>query len=119
MAVLALSDNATEDAAASGEDPHCAGVGVVAEPTDDSGVAVIGQCDGPALCRSNSASADQLAALLGPDPAATGKKTHAAPACELSPGPPTMAVLPSADSATDMPCWALPAAPVPTNLLPC
>src|SRR6516165_9121906 len=46
-------------------------------------------------------------------------KTHAAPACELSPGPPTMAVLPSAESATDMPCWPLPTAPVPTSLLPC
>src|SRR6516165_10724508 len=46
-------------------------------------------------------------------------KTHAVPACELSPGPPTMAVLPSADSATEMPCWAPPTAPVPTSLLPC
>src|SRR5580692_6908990 len=46
-------------------------------------------------------------------------KTHAAPRIELSSGPPTMAVLPSADSATETPCWAVPAAPVPTSLLPC
>src|SRR6516162_8589621 len=46
-------------------------------------------------------------------------KTHAAPAYAWSAGPPTMAVLPSADSATEMPCWALPTAPVPTSLLPC
>src|SRR6516165_9419437 len=52
-------------------------------------------------------------------PLALRLKTHAAPACELSPGPPTMAVLPSAESATEMPCWALPTAPVPTSLLPC
>src|SRR5262249_55030062 len=52
-------------------------------------------------------------------PLALRVKTQAAPACELSPGPPTMAVLPSAESATDMPCWARPNAPVPTRLLPC
>src|SRR5271165_3576566 len=55
--------------------------------------------------------------------------THAAPAAPrpngtdparaLSLGPPTMAVLPSADSATDMPWRALPTAPVPTSFLPC
>src|SRR6266566_6570980 len=57
--------------------------------------------------------------------------THAAPAPAapspkgtdrahgLSPGPPTMAVLPSADSATDMPWRALPTASVPTSFLPC
>src|SRR5664280_2873962 len=44
--------------------------------------------------------------------------THAAPA-GLSPGPPTMAMLPSADIATDLPCWAGPLAPVPTSVLPC
>jgi hypothetical protein len=46
-------------------------------------------------------------------------KTHAAPAFELSVFPPTMAVLPSADSATEEPCWAFPTAPLPTSLLPC
>ena len=45
--------------------------------------------------------------------------THAAPVLLLSDHPPTMAVLPSADSATDMPWRALPTAPVPTSLLPC
>src|SRR5271165_3409232 len=55
--------------------------------------------------------------------------THAAPAAPrpngtdpsraLSLGPPTMAVLPSADSATDMPWRAFPAAPVPTSFSPC
>src|SRR5262245_45393436 len=55
--------------------------------------------------------------------------THAAPAAPrpkgtdrshgLSPGPPTIAVLPSADSATDMPWLALPTASVPTSFLPC
>src|SRR6058998_2198148 len=54
--------------------------------------------------------------------------THAAPAAPrpngtdashgLSPGPPMMAVLPSADNATDKPWFARPTAPVPTSLLP-
>src|SRR5580704_13525275 len=46
-------------------------------------------------------------------------KTHAAPAPELSPGPPMVAVLPSADNATEKPCWAAPTAPVPTSFGPC
>src|SRR6516164_2539835 len=55
--------------------------------------------------------------------------THAAPAAprpkgtdrshRLSPGPPTMALLPSADNATDMPWQALPIASLPTSFLPC
>src|SRR5262249_27107263 len=52
--------------------------------------------------------------------------THAAPTpdeeqgeLELPHGPPTIAVLPLADSATELPCWALPTTPVPTSLLPC
>ena len=48
--------------------------------------------------------------------------THAAPAAVLvlSPGPPTMAVFPSADSVTEEPWYTkLPTAPVPTNLAPC
>src|SRR3981081_2088596 len=45
--------------------------------------------------------------------------THAAPVLLLSDHPPTMAVLPSADSATDMPWRALPTAPAPTSFLPC
>src|SRR6516164_3657679 len=45
-------------------------------------------------------------------------KTHAAPSRELSSNPPTMAVLPSPDSATDQPCAAAPTAPVPTSFGP-
>src|ERR1017187_9588432 len=45
--------------------------------------------------------------------------TQAAPALLLSPGPPTMAVFPSADNATERPCPAPPAATVPTSLSPC
>src|ERR1700756_1609629 len=52
-------------------------------------------------------------------------KTQAAPTSELLPslklssGPPTMAVLPSPESATEAPWLAFPTAPVPTSLLPC
>src|SRR5262245_7353036 len=45
--------------------------------------------------------------------------THAAPVLLLSDHPPTMAVLPSAESATDMPWRSIPPAPVPTWFLPC
>src|SRR5262249_41127456 len=45
--------------------------------------------------------------------------THAAPTPLLSKNPPTMAVLPPPDSATEEPCAAVPPAPVPTSLLPC
>src|SRR6516162_6397041 len=55
--------------------------------------------------------------------------THAAPtgpttgdrsrSALLGPGPPTIAVLPSADSATDMPWLVLPTAPVPTSFGRC
>src|SRR5436189_53846 len=41
--------------------------------------------------------------------------THAAPMLLLSPGPPTMAVSPLEDSATEEPCWEDPIAPVPTG----
>src|SRR5262245_16403444 len=58
------------------------------------------------------------------------KNTHAAPTVGTpghcgegasSHGPPTMAVLPSAESATEVPCCApnCPTAPVPTSLSPC
>src|ERR1700683_2608929 len=46
-------------------------------------------------------------------------KTHAAPVYELSANPPTTAVLPSADSAMELPCWAAPTASVPTSFDPC
>src|SRR5262249_52333244 len=45
--------------------------------------------------------------------------THAAPTSLLSANPPTIAVFPSADSATASPCGAAPTAPVPTSLAPC
>src|SRR5271157_3695923 len=45
--------------------------------------------------------------------------THVAPACLLSCDPPTRAVLPSADSATEAPWVAFPTAPLPTSLSPC
>src|SRR5450755_660699 len=43
---------------------------------------------------------------------------HAAPVFPLSPGPPTMAVLPSADNAAAAPCSDCPTAPVPTSFAP-
>src|SRR5262249_20631615 len=46
-------------------------------------------------------------------------KIHAAPTAELSAEPPTMAVLPSADNATEVPWPAAPPAAVPTNFEPC
>src|SRR6185369_10942967 len=45
--------------------------------------------------------------------------THAAPASALSLYPPTTAVFPSADTATELPCCDSPTAPVPTSLVPC
>src|SRR5260370_146136 len=64
-----------------------------------------------------------------PEPPPLRVNTHAAPAGPrpkgldrsdgLSPGPPTMAVSPSADNATDMPWRGLPSAPLPTSFLPC
>ena len=46
-------------------------------------------------------------------------KTHVAPVVALSVFPPTIAVLPLADSATEWPCWAAPTAPLPTSFAPC
>src|SRR5262245_7317435 len=46
-------------------------------------------------------------------------KTQAAPAPPLSLPPPTMAVLPSADSATERPWLAVPTDPLPTSFGPC
>src|SRR5262249_62237513 len=45
--------------------------------------------------------------------------THAAPAPALSLTPPTIAVLPSADSATEKPWAEFPTALLPTSLVPC
>src|SRR5262249_22322798 len=46
-------------------------------------------------------------------------KIHAAPTLPLSARPPTMAVLPSADNATEEPCWAPPTLLPPTSFAPC
>src|SRR5450759_4654776 len=46
-------------------------------------------------------------------------KTQTAPATLLSKGPPSIAVLPSEDMATELPCQAFPTAPVPTSFEPC
>src|SRR5262249_58042534 len=46
-------------------------------------------------------------------------KTHVAPSLLLSFRPPMRAVLPSADSATEKPCWAAPTLLLPTSLGPC
>src|SRR5262249_30425949 len=46
-------------------------------------------------------------------------KTHVAPALTLSEDPPIIAVLPSAERDTEMPPFAIPAAPVPTSSAPC
>jgi hypothetical protein len=49
-------------------------------------------------------------------PESSRVKIHAAPVDALSAAPPTMAVRPSAEIATDLPCrWLLPAPPVPTS----
>src|SRR5258706_6734820 len=45
-------------------------------------------------------------------------KTHAAPAFPLSAGPPTRAVLPSAERATECPSCGVPTAPLPTSFGP-
>jgi hypothetical protein len=77
-----------------------------------------GRSDGAALVGAyNHAGADQLAALLGPDAAAAGEDPRR-PDVRVVAGPPTMAVLPSPGSATDVPCALLSTASVPTSLLP-
>ena len=109
------------DPVAAGEDPRRAGVGVVAEDRRRW------RC-----CRRRTARRSSLDCGCPTAPVPTSLlpcwvhtpllrvKTHAAPTPRLSPGPPTMAVLPSADSATEVPWSAAgPAAPVPTSLLPC
>src|SRR5664280_1696458 len=46
-------------------------------------------------------------------------QTHVAPMLPLSLGPPTMAVLPSPERATDTPCCADADTPEPTSFVPC
>src|SRR5262245_1272865 len=61
--------------------------------------------------------------VLGLIPVMPGRPyTHTAPRPSLSPGPPTTAVWPSPDSATEVPCSTSPSppiAPLPTSLLAC
>ena len=69
-----------------------------------------------------------LEAIEAPDPynllpcwlqlPAVRTNTQEDPLPPRSPSPPTMAVLPSAEIATEEPCWAY-KPPVPTSLLPC
>jgi hypothetical protein len=92
-----------------GKDPRCPRARVVAPPAHDGGVVIARQRDG--------------VALLGVSPLLR-VKTHTAPApaapgTPLSLSPPTLAVLPSADSATEKPWSAFPTAPVPTSFGPC
>jgi hypothetical protein len=111
--------------AAAGEHRDGADTPLVANPAHDGGVpSADSATDMP--CRA------PLPTNLSPCCAHTPPvrvNTHAAPAAPrpkgidrlhgLSPGPPRIAVLPSADSATDMPWQAFPTAPVPTRLFPC
>jgi hypothetical protein len=60
------------DGATAGEDPGRPNVRIVRR-ADDHGIAVGGQRDGPALTAIESAGADQLGSLLGPDAAAAGE----------------------------------------------
>ena len=134
MAVLPSADSATEslvrrpnsvvadqlaallgpDTVAARVDPRRPDARVVTIPADDGRVAVGGQRNGEALLGASGTVdcviADQLAALLGPNSAAAGedpcRPDAVARLSGLSPGPPTMAVLPSADSATEWPCSA-------------
>src|SRR5262245_15940899 len=67
----------------------------------------------PCCVQTPSLRVNTHAAPAGPSPNGTDRSQG------LSPGPPRIAVLPSADNATDMPWLALPTAPVPTSFLPC
>ena len=124
MAVLPSADSATESVparraplaplptsfallgphpAAAGEHPRRPGMRVVKGPAHDGGVAVGRQCDGVALLGGYAVRRHPTSLLpcwVHTPPLRVN--THAAPARELSPGPPTTAVLPSADSANQV-----------------
>jgi hypothetical protein len=120
------------DTAAAGEHPRRPRRPIIARSANDGGVAVGGQGDrctlGPQSSPVFVGGTDQLSSLLPPATTAA-RDIHAAPAgptkgdrsrsALFGPGPPTMAVLPSADSATDMPWLVLPTAPVPTSFGHC
>ena len=107
------------DAAAAGEDPRRPGVRVVSRPAHDGGVAVSGQRDGEPCSAFPTAPVPTSLLPCWVQTPPLRVKTHAAPVSSCRHRPPTMAVLPSADSATERPCPASPTAPVPTSLLPC
>jgi hypothetical protein len=89
--------------AAAGKDPRRPDARIVLGRAQDDGVAVAGQRDGGALLSaSGRAGADQLAALLAPGIAVACKDPRR-PGIPASAGPPTTAVLPSADSETEKP----------------
>ena len=67
---------------------------------------------------SSEAFAIELFALLFPF-GSRARETHAAPTSSLSPGPPSSASLPSAESATLLPNSPAPASPLPLSFAPC
>ena len=89
------------DPAAAGEHPRRAGLPVVVRPAHDRGVAVGGQRDGVALLRRfRQRRCRPASSLLAPDTAAAGEDPRRSVDVVVV-GPPTIAVLPSADSATE------------------
>ena len=64
---------------------------------------------------SVKAAASRLCCVHAP---ALRVKIHTAPALLLLPGPPIAATYPSAEKASEVPCFAAPVAPVPATLLP-
>src|SRR6185312_6111986 len=105
-------------AVAAREHPRPACIRIVADPTDDRSVAVRRHRYREALRRSaHRAAADELIACWL-HMSLLRVTTHTAPAAELSSHPPTIAVLPSAESATEVPCWGVPTPPVPTSFWP-
>ena len=111
------------------EHPGRASVGVVGRSAHEGGVAATGQRDGETLAQDCFRFADTPTSMspcwLHAPPLRVN--THTAPLlmCTVvfvsdvsSPGPPTIAVLPSPDSATEKPCWEV--TPLgSTSLPPC
>jgi hypothetical protein len=114
--VALLGPNAT----AAGVNPSRTNLPVVARPADDGGIAVPGERDRkPLEGGGDRAAADKLLPCWVQRPWLLRVKTHAAPVALLSICPPTIAVLPSLDSATEVPWRASPTAPVPISFSPC
>ena len=104
--------------AAAVEHPRRAERVVVGPAAHDGGGAIAGERDGVALLRASNHAGLSAPAPAAPAPLSFAPcrfhtlplrvNTHAAPIELLSPGPPTIAVLPSADTATDQPSSATP-----------